>query len=104
MQTTDKSQIVSKALGQIVGLLLMLYVFDQILSAILPMVYNCPAGYVADTATQVCDLIANHSQPTVAIQSYFAGAIPVAQALLSPIGILGAFFVIWNALKRMELV
>lgn len=75
--TGGNSQVVSRALGRIVGLLLLLFVFDQILTSIIP---------------------------TVNASTYFGSAVDVAVSLLGPIGILGAFWVIWDALKQMQLV
>ena len=67
----------TKALGQMVGLLLVLYVFDRLINAIWSVV--------------------NSSQ-------WFGDAVTLIETLLPVIGILGAFEVIWGALKATGLV
>lgn len=67
----------TKALGQMVGLLLVLYVFDRLIDAIWGVV--------------------NVSQ-------WFGDAVTLIETLLPVIGILGAFEVIWGALKASGLV
>ena len=67
----------TKALGQMVGLLLVLYVFDRLINAIW--------GVVNDS-------------------EWFGDAVILIQTLLPVLGILGAFEVIWNALKSTGLV
>lgn len=67
----------TRALGRMVGLLLSLYVFDEVISAIMPSVNS--SAYFATTVTFVTNLF------------------PV-------IGILGAFEIIYDALRRAKLV
>lgn len=67
----------TKALGQMVGLLLVLYVFDRLIDAIWTVV--------------------NASV-------WFSDAVALIQTLLPVLGILGAFEVVWNALKATGLV
>lgn len=67
----------TKALGRMVGLLLVLYVFDKLIDAIWGVV--------------------NASQ-------WFGDAVTLIETLLPVIGILGAFEVVWGALKASGLV
>jgi len=62
---------VFKALGRMVGLLLGLYVFDQILTAIWPVIQ---------------------------ISTFFATTVTFANTMLPIMGILGLFEIIWDAL------
>lgn len=65
------------ALGQMVGLILGLYVFDEILDVVLPLV---------NTST------------------YFGTAVVFMQNLLPVVGIIGAFGIIYNTLKKMGML
>ena len=63
-----------QALGQTVGLLLGLYVFDEVLKAIMTTLTN---------------------------STYFGSAVTFITDLLPVIGILGGFEIIYNTLQRM---
>lgn len=71
------SGVVGKALGRMVGLVILLYAFDKVLTPIIVLVNT---------------------------SAFFGTAVLLVQALLGPIGILGAFYVVWDTLKRMQLV
>lgn len=66
-----------KGLGQIVGLLLSLYVFDQVLDAI---------------------------WTTINASTFFGTAVSFAEDLLPVVGILGIFYVIYGILAQMGMV
>lgn len=68
---------VTKSLGQMVGLLLALYVFDRMISAIASVVFN---------------------------STYFDDATSLIQTLLPVIGILAAFEIVWKGLQSSGLV
>ena len=67
----------TRALGKMVGLLLSLYVFDEVIDAIMPSVNN---------------------------STYFGTAVTFVTNLFPVIGILGAFEIIYDALRRAKLV
>lgn len=67
----------TQALGKMVGLLLSLYVFDEVIDAIMP---------------------------TVNASTYFSTAVTFINNLFPVIGILGAFEIIYGALKQAKLV
>lgn len=107
-----KGTSMTKALGRMVGLLLVLYVFDRILSAVAPLLYSCPTGFLVNESTVGAGLTTvcyNTSGPTVGTVSasgstWFADAVTLIQTLLPVLGILGAFEVIWGTLKASGLV
>lgn len=72
-----KGNTMTKALGRVVGLVLSLYVFDKVLSSI---------------------------WGTVNTSVYFATAITFVENLLPVMGILGAFEIIYSALRSSGLV
>lgn len=67
----------TRALGQMVGLLLSLYVFDEVIDAIFP---------------------------TVNGSAYFQTAVTFVSNLFPVIGILGAFEIIYRALRKANMV
>ena len=67
----------TRALGQMVGLLLSLYVFDEVIDAIFP---------------------------TVNGSAYFQTAVTFVSNLFPVIGILGAFEIIYRALRKENMV
>ena len=67
----------TRALGQMIGLLLSLYVFDQVLQVIIPEVNS---------------------------STYFGTAVTFVENLFPVVGILGAFEIIYRALKGANLV
>lgn len=69
--------MMTKALGRMVGLLLSLYVFDEVIDAIMPSV---------NTST------------------YFSTTVTFVTNLFPVIGILGAFEIIYGALRAAKLV
>lgn len=74
----SRGNVVMTGLGQIVGLLLGLYVFNAILTVIVPVVN--------------------------ATGSYFLTAVSFTVTLLPVIGILGTFYIIWRTLKSAGLM
>lgn len=88
-----------KTLGQMVGLLIALYVFDQIIVTILPASYACGQLYTADIINHNCYLTTN-SSITIEPPSQFAESLQILQNLFSIVGIIGAFEVLYKGLKR----
>lgn len=72
----------TQALGRMVGLLLTLYVFDQIID-----VLNGSGG-----GTNISD------------STWFSDAVSFIQSLFPVIGILGSFEIIYNALKSSKMI
>lgn len=72
-----KGSSMTQALGQMVGLLLSLYVFDEVIDAI---------------------------WSTVNASTYFSTAVTFIGNLFPVVGILGAFEIIYGALKRAGMV
>ena len=66
-----------KGLGSIVGILLGLYAFDQVLDAI---------------------------WGTINTSTFFASAVTFAQSILPVVGLIGIFYTVWRTLKAMGLV
>lgn len=92
---------VSTALGQMTGFAIGMYAFDQLFTSIMPLAYNCPTAYsTADLTNMVC----TNGTVSVGLGGFFPTALTLLQSLLAPIGILGAFFIVWNTLKKMDLV
>ena len=80
-----------KSLGNMVGLLLGLYVFDQIINVVLPLA-ACSAGssdYNASQAT-LCNS---------ATTSQFTTALVFIKNLFPVVGIMGAFEIIYRGLR-----
>lgn len=76
-QSVGNGSNMTKALGRMVGLLLSLYVFDKVLAAIVPVINT---------------------------SVYFASAVTFTTSLFPVVGILGAFEIIYGALKGANLV
>lgn len=104
-----------KSLGAMVGILIALYVFDMIISIILPLAYNCsqvttvaklPSGgaWTANTTGKVCYSTNDTGIVTAAIPSTFGSALTFIQSLFGVIGIIGVFEVIYRGLKRAGLL
>jgi len=66
-----------QGLGSIVGILLGLYAFDQILDAI---------------------------WATINVSTFFASAVAFAQTILPVVGLIGIFYTVWRTLQKMGLV
>ena len=103
--------MMTKALGKMVGLLLSLYVFDEVISAIAPSLWNCATGYTLNESTvslssATCYNASNLSQATVSgsQSAYFGTAMTFVGNLFPVIGILGAFEIIYTALRQAKLV
>ena len=99
----------TKALGQMVGLLLVLYVFDRLVEAVIPLLYSCATGFTINSSTisstATCYNASNVSQTVTASgNAYFGDAVTLIQTLLPVVGILGAFEIIWATLKATGLV
>ncbi len=66
-----------RGLGQIVGILLGLYAFDQVLDAI---------------------------WTTINASNFFGSAVNFAHTILPVVGLIGIFYTVWSTLKAMGLV
>lgn len=97
---------IMKTLGQMIGLLISIYVFDQIIAVVLPLSYNCGTGYTANTTAQRCMLNTNttNSSAWISIPSNFASSLTFLQSLFGVVGIIGTFEIIYRGLKRSGLV
>lgn len=103
----------TRALGQMVGLLLSLYVFDEVIDAIVPSIANCPTGYTVASNSTISAIYCNNATasylgsgltPTASFGVFFDTAITFVGNLFPVIGILGAFEIIYSALKRAGMV
>ena len=77
MARYSKGSLMTKALGRMVGLLLSLYVFDEVIDAI---------------------------WDTVNASTYFSTAVTFIGNLFPVVGILGAFEIIYSALRAARMV
>lgn len=99
-----RSSVAINALGQMVGLILALYVFDQIIDAIISDVAGCTAiGMFFNSSNNLCQETGNVSN-TSAVSGYFASVITFVDDLLPVIGIIAAFGIMYNAIKKMGLL
>ncbi len=106
---------ITKALGQMVGLLLSLYVFNEIVVAVSPSFWDCTnathvlinnslsAGSCCHSALAGSCEGTNASVAITAI-SHFSTAVEFVGNLFPVIGILGAFEIIYSALQRAGMV
>ena len=98
-----KAGNMTQALGRMVGLLLSLYVFDQVISAVVPSMVVCPySNYTALTNATFSypqcynnSLVTSHATGT--ISTHFTTALTFVGNLFPVIGILGAFEIIYSA-------
>ena len=98
----------TKALGKMVGLLLSLYVFDEVIDAIIPSIVQCPATHPTALANSTISLT-QCSNGTAIVDTgtfgvFFDTAITFIGNLFPVVGILGAFEIIYSALKQARLV
>lgn len=107
----------TKSLGQFVGLLLSLYVFDEIVAAVIPNLCTTPAtpaGWDAvtysalnSTTTTTACIWTNGSEAqhtTAAMGGWFGSAVNLITPLFGVVGILAAFEIIYGALRAAKLV
>lgn len=102
------------ALGQMVGLLLSLYVFNEVIDAVIPSLVDCATGWTASTNSTIsvplccnnsavnCNGVANSTAGT--LTAHFSTAVTFVGNLFPVVGILGAFEIIYSALKRAGMV
>lgn len=90
-----------KTLGQMVGLLISLYVFDQIIAVVLPISANCVGGGSAYNASDTTDLCTNGP---VTGGGNFVSSLIFIKNLFGVVGIVGAFEIIYKGLKSAGLV
>lgn len=107
-----------QSLGKLVGLLLSLYVFDQIIAVVLPLAYNCsavtttvtltgiknPSVWTANTTGGVCYQANSTATQTTAIPSMFGSSLTFIQALFPIMGIIGTFEIVYEALRQTGMV
>lgn len=86
-----------KTLGQMVGLLLGLYVFDQIITVVLPLAANCTGGTTNYNASQAT--LCNSGTA-----SMFTTALVFTKNLFPVVGIMGTFEIIYRGLRKSGLM
>lgn len=99
--------LMTKALGRMVGLLLGLYAFDNVITAVMPSVCSCPTTHTTLNqstlgGTAVCYNSTFHTAN--ANCGIFATTIAFVANIFPVIGILGAFEIIYGALRAAKLV
>lgn len=94
------------ALGRMVGLLLSLYVFDEVIDAIVPSLVECATGYTVNTTSTIATPLCYNATANVAgtFGTFFSTAIAFIGNLFPVVGILGAFEIIYMALRQAKLV
>ena len=109
-KSRQNGALMTAALGKMVGLLLSLYVFDEIIAAIIPSLYTCTSGFAlnetaATISSATCYNTSNTSMTVAATGSqHFSTAMDFVSNLFPVIGILGAFEIIYGALRQAKLV
>lgn len=108
-----KSNAMSSGLSQLLSLALVLYVFDRILAAVMPNLYNCiNASYALNESslaaglTPTCWNVSGVPVVPVSVEAtnnYFSAAISFLRNLLPIFGILGAYWVIKRTLMKMKM-
>lgn len=88
------------ALGALVGLLIAMMVFDQIIMEILPLTYQCGEGFTANITGHNCYLNTNATY-IKSIPSNFATGLQFIQNIFGIIGILGIFEIMYKTLRKM---
>lgn len=99
-KSVGQGNVVMVGLGQIVGLVLGLYVFDQIIDATIPNLYTCPSWSAFNPAANNCLNISGGVQTTAYTATYFSTAATFVTSLLPVLGILGTFYIVWRTLKK----
>jgi hypothetical protein len=102
-----KGSSMTMALGRMVGLLLSLYVFDEVIDAVVPSLVTCGATHptVVATSTITTPLCTNGTANIAGTFGvHFSTAISFVGNLFPVVGILGAFEIIYGALKRAGMV
>lgn len=89
-----------KSLGAMVGLLIALYVFDQIISIVMPIAANCALGS-SDYNTSQTDLCTGE---VAAGGGNFTTSLTFIKNLFGVIGIIGTFEIIYKGLRRSGLI
>lgn len=100
------------ALGEMVGLVLSLYVFDEVIDVIMPLLYSCngTTGYIvnstslAPAATPICVNATYLNDSHNASGGYFGTALTFIRNLYPVIGILAAFEITVRALKKTNIL
>lgn len=92
---------IMKTLGQMVGLLIGLYVFDQIIAVVMPLAANCSGGSANYNASDTTDLCT--SGPATG-GGNFVTSLLFIKSLWGVVGIIGTFEIVYRGLKRSGLV
>lgn len=90
-----------KSLGKLVGLLLSLYVFDQIIAVVLPLTFNCVGGSTYYNASDTVDYCVNGVNTG---GGNFTSSLVFIKNLFPVMGIIGTFEIVYGALKQSGMV
>lgn len=102
----NNTRLIASTLGGLVGLVLGLYVFNQILDSVIPLLYTCLGNGTYFNTTSCCvsalgtDCVeANYSATQL---NYFGTTANFVQDLLPIVGIIGGYLMIRMAINRMS--
>ena len=104
------SRIAMATLSGLTGLVLALWVFDQVFEAIAPSFWTCASGFALNTSASVptlssatCYNLTNASDTAAGTTGYFGTTLSFVDDLLPVVGIIAGYIMIRMAIKRMTI-